>query len=472
MALGGLFINGRWTTGSYTVTVKDKYTNQAVADAEQASAAQVAQAVDALVVGQAHASTSAFERYGILARASAGLAARRSQLVDIAVAETGFTVSDINDEIDRATQTLVASAEEAKRLVGEMVPLEGAPHVQNRIGYTIRVPVGIVCAITPFNSPINTLCHKLGPAIAAGNAIIAKPSSHTQLTASAVVEILIEAGFPGDRIALVNGASKEIGQPLLTDERIGFYAFTGSTEIGRLVQEKAGLRRTALELGGLSSTIVCEDADLNLAAEKCVTGAFRKAGQVCTSVQRLYVHDSVYDEFVHELVRAVRARKTGDPRDPETLVGPMISKEEAARVTSWIKDAIQGGAKRVVGHESDGILVHPTVLEDVDTSMNIMCREVFGPVISLRRFSDLESVVAEINDTPFGLAAGAFTQNLTVAHQLARCLRMGTVHINQTSSSRVDIMPYGGVKQSGFGKEGPRYAVREMTEERLVTISY
>lgn len=472
MAIGGLFIDGRWTSGFHAVTIKDSFTDREVATAEQATAAQAASAVDALVAGQANAPIPPYERYEILSRASAGLAARRTELIDLTIGETGFTISDLDDEINRAIQTLAASAEEAKRLVGEMVPLEGAPGVLNRIGYTIRIPVGIVCSITPFNSPINTLCHKLGPALAAGNAVIAKPSSYTPLSASAVVEILLEAGLPPDRIALVNGSSKEIGPPLLEDDRIGFYAFTGSTEVGRVVCEKAGLRRAALELGGLSSTIVCEDADLGPAAEKCVTGAFRKAGQVCTSVQRLYVHSSVYDQFVHELTESARPRRTGDPRDPETFIGPMISHGEAARVTSWVDEAIGNGAGRVFGSEAEGIMLHPTVLEDVDMSMSVMCREVFGPVMSLRRYSDLESTVDEINSTPYGLAAGAFTQDLTKAHSLARSLRMGTVHINQTSSSRVDLMPYGGVKESGFGKEGPRYAVKEMTEERLVTMSF
>jgi succinate-semialdehyde dehydrogenase/glutarate-semialdehyde dehydrogenase len=472
MAIGGLFIDGRWNTGSHTITITDNFTGREVADAEQASASQVEQALDALAAGQAKAPIPAYERYEILSRASAGLIARRAELIDLAIGETGFTHSDLDDEINRAVQTLAASAEESKRIVGEMVPLEGAPGVLNRIGYTIRVPVGIVCSITPFNSPINTLCHKLGPAIAAGNSVVVKPSSFTPLSASAVVEVLLEAGLPPDRIALVNGSSKEIGPALLEDERVGFYAFTGSTETGRVVREKAGLRRTALELGGLSSTIVCEDADLGLAAERCVTGAFRKAGQVCTSVQRLYVHTGIYDQFVDELIASARPRVTGDPRDPATFVGPMISNEEAARVAAWIEDAIEGGARRVIGDEPEGILLHPTILEDVDMSMNVMCREVFGPVMSLRRYSDLESTIHEINSTPYGLAAGAFTQDLTKAHSLARSLRMGTVHINQTSSSRIDIMPYGGVKDSGYGKEGPRYSIREMTEERLVTMSF
>lgn len=468
-----MWIDGAWVDGDAgTASLEQKYTGEVLAEVAQASADQVARAVGSLDKAARREAIHPYRRFEILSRASAMVAERRDQLRDLIVAESGFTRGDADGEITRATQTLRLSAEEATRLAGEMVPLDGAPGVSGRLGFTRRYPVGVVCAITPFNSPLNTVSHKVGPAIAAGNAVVLKPATATPLTAAALVEILLEAGLPPRHIALVHGGGKEVGAALLGDERIGFYTFTGSTEVGRIIQQSVGLRRTQLELGSLSSTIVCADADLDTAVERCVSASFRKAGQVCTSVQRLYVDDAVSEEVEERLLRAMGQLAVGDPSDPATFVGPLISAPEAIRVESWVQGAADAGARVLAGGERDGRVVAPTLLTDVGPDMQVMCDEVFGPVVSLRPYHDLGAAIDEINDTPYGLAAGIFTQDVGVALAAAERLRVGSVHVNQTSSSRIDLMPYGGVKDSGFGHEGPKYAAREMTEERLITITY
>jgi succinate-semialdehyde dehydrogenase/glutarate-semialdehyde dehydrogenase len=352
-----------------------------------------------------------------------------------------------------------------------MVPLDGAPGVTNRIGFTIRVPVGVVCAITPFNSPLNTVAHKIAPALAAGNAVVLKPASATPVTAMLLCQVLLKAGVPNGFINVVNGPGREIGAWLLEEEQIRFYTFTGSTAVGRAIQRGANLRRTQLELGSISSTIVCDDANLAWAVPRCVNASFRKAGQVCTSVQRLFVQRGILDEFVDQLARRTEAAKVGDPREPGTLVGPMIDIREAERAAAWVDEAVAAGARIVTGGRREGAVYFPTILTEARPTMRVVCEELFAPVISITPFDRLDDAIDLANRSPFGLAAGVFTSNITSALDAARKLEVGSVYVNETSSSRVDLMPYGGVKDSGFGHEGPKYAIREMTEERLVTIT-
>jgi succinate-semialdehyde dehydrogenase/glutarate-semialdehyde dehydrogenase len=467
-----LFLNGSWADGEGSAPVVDKFTGQVLAELAQASTRQVSEAIGCLSAAHQRAVLPPYQRFEILSRASALVAGRRDELASVMVAESGFTLSDVAGEIDRTVQTLRLCAEEATRITGEMVPLDGAPGVTDRIGFTIRRPIGVVCAITPFNSPLNTPAHKVGPALAAGNTVILKPSTYTPFSAAALVEILLEAGLPPSHIALVHGSGRSVGSSLLADPRVGFYTFTGSTEVGHHLRATVGVRPTQLELGGLSSTIICADADPDLAVARCVPAAYRKAGQVCTSVQRIHVHDSIRETVTDRLVKAVNSQRYGDPREPGTLTGPLITAGESERVMSWIEAAIDAGASALAGARREGPVVAPTVLTGVSADSNVMCQEVFGPVVSVRGFADLDQAIDEVNDTPYGLAAGIFTNDVNSALHAAQRLRMGSVHINQTSSSRVDLMPYGGVKESGFGREGPRYAAREMTEERLVTISY
>lgn len=472
MPIVPMLIDGEWVGDGASTPIVNPWTGNTIAEVAEASDAQVDRAVQVLADRfAADGPLHPYERYEILARASQLVGERRDDLVATIVAESGFTVADATGEVNRAVQTLLLSGEEAKRLAGEMVPFGGAPNISGRIGFTIRVPIGPVCAITPFNSPLNTVAHKIGPALAAGNPVVLKPAIATPMTAVKLCEILLDAGLPPRLLALVHGAGSRVGQRLLEHQAIRFYTFTGSTEVGRRIAATVGLRRTQLELGSISSTIVCDDARLDSAVPKIVAASFRKAGQVCTSVQRLYVHDDVADEVTSRLLADLTARQVGDPTDPDTFVGPLIDEEAAVRVQDWADRAVGAGARRLTGGERDGALLQPSVLERVAPDMDVVCCEVFGPVVSVIRFTDLDATITQINDTPYGLAAGIFTDDLRRGFAAAERLHMGSVHINQTSSSRVDLMPYGGVKDSGSGQEGPHYAMRELTEERLITFT-
>ncbi len=469
---GQLLIAGQWVAGASSESLKDKYSGDVYGEMAVASAEQVTAAVTGAVEGQRQSTLSPYQRYQILSRAARLLEGRLEPLVELMRHEAGFTRADGDNEVRRCMQTLELSAEEAKRLNGDMAPLQAGDGVKNRFGFTIRAPRGVVCAITPFNSPLNVLAHKVGPALAGGNAVVIKPSEFTPLTAIELCKVLIEAGLPANLLALLHGEGAVIGPHLLADQRIAFYAFTGSTRVGRQIQAAAGLRRTQLELGSIASTIVCHDANMDLAIPKILSAGLRKAGQVCTSVQRLYVDRRIVDAFVPKLVEAARKMKAGDPADPATVIGPMISLHHAERAQGWVDAAVAAGAKLLTGGKREGSVMQPTVLTDVRDDMKVVCEEIFAPVVSVVPFDGIDEAVAKANNQSFGLAVGLFTSNLHTAFKAARELRFGGVHINEASSARVDAMPFGGVKDSGFGWEGPAYAIREMTEERLVTVAY
>jgi succinate-semialdehyde dehydrogenase/glutarate-semialdehyde dehydrogenase len=338
------------------------------------------------------------------------------------------------------------------------------------MGFTLRVPLGVVLAITPFNSPLNTVAHKIAPAFAAGNAVVLKPASATPLTACKLAEVLLEAGMPRGFLSVIMGGA-QVADWLIEDERVRFFAFTGSTEVGRSIQRRAGLRRTQMELGSIACTILCDDAKLDAALPKVVGAGYRKAGQVCTSVQLLLAHRTIAGEVERRLAKLVQALPYGDPYDPSTVVGPLISEKEAIRVEAWVEEAVAKGAQRLAGGKRQGAVLAPVLLGGIDDTMKVGCNEVFGPVVCIVPFDTLDEAIARVNATPYGLATGIFTNRLEDAFAAARRLEVGGVHVNETSSSRVDLMPYGGSKDSGFGREGPRYAVHEMTEERIVTFT-
>lgn len=467
----GVFAQGRWQAGERTFPVLDKFTGDIVAEVQQASQVQIAAAVRHLGVAFEKGPLAPVERAAILLAAAGGIEARRDQFVGLMVAEAGFTIPDAAGEVDRAQVTLRLCAEEATRIVGDTVSFAATRGQHERIGFTIRAPLGIVCAITPFNSPLNTVLHKVGPAFAAGNAVILKPSALTPLTAALLCEVLLEAGLPPDWLALVHGGGEDVGNWLLAEKAIAFYTFTGSTRVGRVIQAAAGLRRTQLELGSIASTIVCADADFAKAIPKIANASFRKAGQVCTSVQRLFVEASAMDEVAERLGMAAGTLPAGDPRQAATRVGPMISLASAERAQGWIAEAQAGQARVLTGGTRAGPVMQPTVLTEVRSGMKVVDQEIFAPVVSLLPFTELPEAVRWANDTPYGLAAGLFTADVGKALTASKTLRFGSVHINETSSSRADAMPFGGVKDSGFGHEGPRYAIRELTEERLITLT-
>jgi succinate-semialdehyde dehydrogenase/glutarate-semialdehyde dehydrogenase len=464
-----LLIDGEWVDGTSTSDLLDKYSGVVIARVHEADQAQVDRAVAGVATAQRNESFPHYQRFEVLSQA-ATLLEQRVDLVDAIVDDTGFTVADARREVSRAVQTLQISGEEAKRIHGEMVPLHGAPGVTGRLAFTVRHPVGVVCAITPFNSPLNTVAHKVAPALAAGNGVVLKPSSYTPLSAAVLAEVLHEAGLPRGLLAIVHGGGSTVGEWLLQSPVPAFYAFTGSTAVGKHIRATVGLRKTQLELGSLASTVVCADADLDRVVEVCVGAAFRKAGQVCTSIQRLYVESAIVDDVAARLADDLGRRIVGDPRQPEAFVGPVISASEADRIESWVVEAQELGAKVVTGGSRSGQVIPPTVLTDVDPSWKVFREEVFGPLVNLVPFDDFEAALDDVNNTPYGLATGIFTRDIGRALDAADRLRVGGVHINETSSSRVDLMPYGGVKESGSGLEGPHYAIEEMTEQRLVTM--
>jgi len=472
MDMKHLLVNGEWIAGKGApFTVYDKYSLKPGAHVAPADREQALQAIATAHAAFRAGAPGPYERGAILERAAGLLESRMDDFVRTMQMEAGFTAADAAGEVRRCKETLRLSAEEARRLAGDVIPLAGAPQQSGRVGFTLRVPLGVVLAITPFNSPLNTVAHKIAPAFAAGNAVILKPASATPLTACILAEVLVAAGLPKGFLSVLHG-SGDMTAALLEDPRVRFFAFTGSTEVGRKIQQAAGLRRTQMELGSIACTILCDDARLDTALPKIVGAAYRKAGQVCTSVQLLLVHASILEETQKRLAELVKALPYGDPYDPKTVCGPLISEQEAMRVEKWIAEAVSKGAKCLAGGGArKGAVVPPVLLSAIDDSMKVGCQEVFGPVMCILPFDTLDQAIARINATPFGLASGLFTNRIDDAFAAARRLEVGGVHINETSSSRVDLMPYGGSKDSGFGREGPRYAVHEMTEERIVTFS-
>ncbi len=466
-----LLIGGEWVEGIGRIPVFDKFSGELIGETDRASRDQVNAAVAAARRSFETRTLDPYDRYQILHKAADLIEQRRGEIEQTIIAEAGFPICDASNEVARAVQTFLTSGEEAKRLSGEMVPIEAAPGNAHRMAFTIRVPRGVVCGITSFNSPFNMVVHKVAPALAAGNTVVLKAPQATPFSAAILFEILLAAGLPPAHVNLVQGPGGEIGKWLVENPDIAFFTFTGSTSVGKSLRDAIGLRPIALELGSISATIVCEDAGLERAAPRCATSGFRRAGQACTSIQRLFVHEQVLERFTGLLVDATRQLKVGDPHDPKTIIGPMISESEARRAEEWVLEAEAQGARIVYGGRCTGALFEPTILTGVEPAMRVMCEEIFAPVLSLIPYRDLDEVIGRVNSVPFGLAVGLFTTDITRALTASRRLHTGIVHINEPSSSRVDLMPFTGVKDSGMGREGPKYAMQEMTEERLITIS-
>lgn len=466
----GNFINGKWQTSKETLSVFDKYKGEEIARIAIASREEVTEAIQNAYETFQTVKLSPIQRYDILMKTVDIVKQRKEELALIMVQEAGKVLKEARGEIDRGIQTLIASAEEAKRITGQGIPL-GQPDNDHKLAFTIRVPVGVIGAITPFNFPFNLVVHKLGPAIAAGNTVVLKPAEKTPIIACKLVEILTEAGLPKGYVNLVNGLGHTTGQYLLEDERIAMYTFTGSPIVGKKIKNSTGIRKVTLELGNNSPNIVHKDvADLDRAVQLCVTRGVSNAGQACISVQRVYVYKDIYDAFVEKAIQLAASLKVGDPRDPQTDVGPLISENEAVRVEEWLKEAREKGAT-VYGGERVGSVIHPAIVTNVSNDMKVVCEEVFAPVIGITSYEEIEDAFKMANDTPYGLQAGVFTTNLTIAMDASHQLNFGGVIINDVSTYRADVMPYGGIKNSGVGKEGPHYAIQEMTDERIIVIN-
>ncbi len=471
IASRGLILGDQEVLTDETFTVKDKFSGQPIINVSKAKREHVKDAVSIALETFESDRLSPYDRYNILKKASELLGERKEEVARTLAREVGKTIKDARGEVDRAIQTLTLSSEEAKRISGEVIPISASPGAENRMGFTVRAPIGVICAITPFNFPFNLACHKVGPSIAAGNTVVWKPASDTAASAYHLIEILKEAGLPSGYVNLVCGSGSEVGEWLLEEDRIGKYTFTGSAEVGKHIKEKSGLRKVSLELGNNSPNIVHHDADLDQAAKLCALKGFNTAGQACISVQRIYVHSKVEEEFLEKLKNVTESLKVGNPLDEETDIGPLISKKEADRVMDWIKEAQADGARLVTGGKQDGAIIAPTILSDVNHSMKVVCQEVFGPVLTVTTYDDLEDAIQAANDSSYGLQSGIFTTNLSVAMSAARRLKTGGVIINDASTFRADAMPYGGIKESGIGREGPRYAVEELTEMKVIIMN-
>jgi acyl-CoA reductase-like NAD-dependent aldehyde dehydrogenase len=464
-----MYINGNWVDRPETIPVFNPFDQTVIDTVPKGTAADVDQAIASAVRGAAAmAKLPAYERYAILRRTADLMAERVEDLGQTITLEEGKVISEGRGEVQRAIQTITLSAEEAKRLHGETVPLDAAPGNVSQFGFTIRVPVGVVAAIAPFNFPLNLVSHKVGPALAAGNSVVLKPAGDTPLSALKLVELLLEAGLPEEAIQCITGPGSEIGDVLTGDPRVRKITFTGSMEIGERICRNAGIKKVTMELGSNSPLIVMNDADLERVAAATVASGFANAGQVCISTQRVFADRRIYADFLDALVAPTEAFSTGNPLDEAVRMGPMIRASDADRVGQWISEAVQSGARVIAGGDHEGTMHAPTVVADTTADMRVSREELFGPAVAVAAFDDIDDAIAKANDSRFGLSAGIFTQNIDWAMRFAKEVHSGNLHINSHPQWRADLMPYGGLKDSGMGKEGPGYAVHEMTELKMV----
>lgn len=452
------------------VEVLDKWSGEAIETLPIADAATIDRTLGLAADAVAEPWPPA-ERAAAMRAAHELFEAERGEIADLLRRESGFTTQDVEDEISRGLVTLELSAEEATRVVGETVSLGASAGFEGRTAFTIRAPIGVVLAMTPFNTNFNGVMHKIGPALAAGNSVVVKPSELTPLTPQRVVDVLLRAGVPADRLHILHGPGDTVALPLLRDRRVAFASFTGSTVVGAIVKAETGVRPVALELGNVGATIIDADADLEKAASLTLRGGFRKAGQVCTSVQRLLVHEEVADDFRGRLVEAVSGLRAGDPADAATDLGPLISLAAAERVERLVGESVEAGASVLLGGGRDGSLVEPTIVDGIEEGMPLAREEAFGPLVTITEVSSVDDAIARVNAGEFGLQAGVFSASIATALHCADQLQVGAVIVNGTSSTRADGMPFGGQKSSGFGKEGPSYAVKAMSVERLVMLT-
>ncbi|HEY2989519.1 MAG TPA: aldehyde dehydrogenase family protein [Candidatus Binatia bacterium] len=464
-----MFLAGTWADKPKKIEVRNPYDNSVIDAVPKGDAGDVECALSFAERGaKVMAKLSGYERWKILRRAADLMAARNEELGRIISQEEGKIIAEGRGEAARAVETMMGSAEEAKRIHGETVPLDGDPSGKNKMGFTLRVPCGVVAAISPFNFPLNLVTHKVGPALAAANSVIVKPASDTPLSALKLTEILLEAGLPPEGIQCLTGPGGEIGDALVADKRVRKVTFTGSREIGERICHMAGIKKVTMELGSNSPLIVMPDADLDKVAVAVAATGYSNAGQTCISTQRVLTSRKIYGDFLGALKSKVEALATGNQLEEKTKVGPMVKETEAVRVEDWINEAIAGGARLAAGGGRRGAIYVPAVVADVKPEMRISRDELFGPAVAVTPFETIEEAIALANDSVYGLAAGIFTENVDWAMKFAREAEAGNLHVNWGPQWRVDLMPYGGLKESGFGKEGPRYAVEEMTELKMI----
>ncbi len=467
-----MLIAGNWVDSSNreSIAVLNPYDNTEIDRVPRATTSDINRTLAfALEGAKRMRKIPGYERYQMLMKAARLMEERAEDLARTITLEEGKVLAEARGEVSRAIETMIVSAEEAKRLGSEVVPLDGAPGSGNRLGFTLRVPCGVVLAITPFNFPLNLVCHKVGPALAAGNSVICKPASDTPLSCLKFARVLLDAGVPAEGIQVVTGSGGDVGDQLAGDPRVRKISFTGSREVGDRICRTAGIKKVTMELGSNSPVIVLPDADIDKAAQAISATGFSNAGQTCISTQRVLADSRIYGGLLEALKPKVAAMTIGNPLDESVQVGPMVRERDAVRVEEWVQQAAEGGAT-VHGGGRQGALYAPTILSGVKPDMRVSCDELFGPAVALTPVETIEEAITLANQTNYGLSAAIFTENLDNAMRFAREVDSGNIHINWGTQWRADLMPYGGVKESGFGKEGPKYAVQEMTELKMVVM--
>lgn len=464
-----LFINGEWIESQQYADLMAPYSEEKIAEIPQASEQEVDAAIDAAYNNrEVMAKLTAYEKAEILEKVANLLKENRLKAAQIIALESSKPLKFSLGEVDRTVETYKFAAEEAKRIHGEMIPLDAAKNGVNRLGYTLREPVGVVAAITPFNFPMNLVAHKLGPAIAAGNTIVLKPASQTPLSAYFIAELLEEAGLPKGALNVVTGSGRLVGDRLVMSEKVSMITFTGSPEVGIGIRNKAGLKKVSLELGSNAGLIIDEGVNLDKIIPKCVIGAFSNQGQVCISLQRIYIHESLLESFTEKFKEATEKLVLGDPMDAKTDLSSLISRKEQERAKSWIDEAAKEGGQVITGGSIKGDILLPTAIVGVDPHAKVSCQEVFAPIVIINPIKNVDEGIDYINDSKYGLQAGIFTKDINTAFHASKRLEVGGVIINDIPTYRVDQMPYGGVKESGNAREGLKYTIEEMTEMKLV----
>ena len=467
-----IFLAGRWVESPEVLLIANPADPSTPAGATyNATEAQYEEAVEAAVAAfEVTRKLPAYERGRILREISAGVRERREELGRLIATEAGKPIRDALIEVDRAVLTFRLGAEEAERMTGEVIPLDLLPSSRDRIGITRRFPIGPIAAISPFNFPLNLAAHKIAPAIASGNPIVLKPPSKDPLTMLAVAEIIEAAGAPAGSVSILP-MTRELGDRMVADPRFKLLTFTGSPSVGWRMKERAGKKKVVLELGGNAGVIVDKSADLDWAVRRCLVGAFAYAGQVCISVQRMFIHEDIWDAFMDKFVAGARQLKMGDPLDPTSDLGPMVDATAAGRTQRWVDEAVALGGKLLLGGKADGTYFPPTILTEVPLTAQVCSNEAFAPLVVAFPFKDLDEAIERVNDSSFGLQTGVFTNDLAGAWRAFAELEVGGVIVNDVPTYRIDHMPYGGVKDSGLGREGLRWAMDDMTEIRIMVLA-
>ncbi|KMY48985.1 aldehyde dehydrogenase family protein [Peribacillus loiseleuriae] len=464
-----LMINGEKVEPAKYAPLYSPYSGDEIAQIAMADKELTIQAITAAYNARGvMAKMPAYQRAEILGKVAVLLTDKADEAAEIISRESAKPIMFAKAEVARTIETYKFSAEEAKRIHGETIPFDAAVGGVGRIGYTLREAIGVIGAITPFNFPMNLVAHKVGPAIAAGNTIVLKPASQTPLSALFIAGIFEEAGLPAGVLNVVTGPGGTVGEAIVEDDRVSMVTFTGSPSVGIGIRNKAGLKKTTLELGSNSALIIDKDVDIDQIIERCIMGAFSNQGQVCISLQRVYAHVDVYEEFVAKFTNAAKKLKIGDPLDPDTYISALISKGEAERVLDWIEETKGSSATIEAGGKLQAGILLPTIITEADHSLKVSCQEAFAPVVVVNKVASVKEAIEQVNDSRFGLQAGIYTNNVKNALYASQELHVGGVIINDVPTYRVDQMPYGGVKDSGTGREGIKYAVEEMTEMKLV----